>query len=88
VANSTGRFLLILSGMVLDVTRWLSSHPGGSQIIPAQALNVDCARFFEVSSGQGYVILIFFLIWESVPSDWSKENAKPKQAVSITCKTG
>ncbi len=34
--------------MVLDVTRWLPEHPGGSRIIPAQSLNLDCARFFEV----------------------------------------
>ena len=33
--------------MVLDVTRWLPEHPGGRTIIPKQALNLDCARFFE-----------------------------------------
>ena len=36
------------AGMVLDVTRWLPQHPGGTKIIPAQALNMDCSRFFEV----------------------------------------
>ncbi len=34
--------------MILDVTRWLPEHPGGSSIIPAQALNLECSRFFEV----------------------------------------
>jgi cytochrome b involved in lipid metabolism len=47
-ANAAGRCVLILDGMVLDVTRWLPEHPGGSSIIPAQALNLDCATFFEV----------------------------------------
>lgn len=36
-------------GMVLDVTRWLPEHPGGDSIIPAQALDLDCSRFFEVT---------------------------------------
>lgn len=36
------------SGMILDVTRWLPEHPGGSSIIPSQALNLECSRFFEV----------------------------------------
>jgi len=50
-ANSQGRSVLILDSMVLDVTSWLGQHPGGSSIIPAQALNVDCGRFFEVRRG-------------------------------------
>ena len=29
--------LLMMDGMVFDVTRWLPEHPGGSGIIPAQA---------------------------------------------------
>lgn len=33
---------------VLDITRWLSEHPGGSTIIPEQALNIDCSVFFEI----------------------------------------
>lgn len=39
---------LLLDGMVLDVGRWLPEHPGGATIIPAQALDCDCSRFFEV----------------------------------------
>ena len=40
--------LLLLSGMVLDVSRWLYEHPGGAAIIPHQALNIDCTAFFEI----------------------------------------
>ncbi len=47
-ANANGQCLLTMDGMVLDVTNWLSEHPGGMTIIPAQALNVDSCRFFEV----------------------------------------
>ncbi|OQR86591.1 hypothetical protein ACHHYP_10392 [Achlya hypogyna] len=39
---------LIMDGMVLDITRWLPEHPGGSSIIPAEALNVDCVGMFEI----------------------------------------
>ena len=46
--------------MILDVTRWLPEHPGGDTIIPAQALNLDCSRFFEVyhASRESFVYLI------------------------------
>ena len=40
--NAGGGCWLILDGMVLDVTRWLPEHPGGSKIIPRQSLNMDC----------------------------------------------
>jgi len=46
--NAAGECLIIVDGMVLDVTRWLPEHPGGSTIIPGQALNMDAARFYEV----------------------------------------
>lgn len=36
--------LLLPLLQVLDVTRWLPEHPGGSRIIPKQALNLDCRR--------------------------------------------
>jgi hypothetical protein len=32
----SGRNVFFCAGMVLDVTRWLPEHPGGSTIIPAQ----------------------------------------------------
>ena len=35
--NAAGECLLLLDGMVLDLTRWLPEHPGGSTIIPGQA---------------------------------------------------
>ena len=52
--------------MVLDVTDWLSEHPGGSSIIPAQALDLDCARFFEVyhASRESFLYLKEFYIGE------------------------
>jgi cytochrome b involved in lipid metabolism len=40
--NGAGEVLLIIDGMVLDVTRWLQYHPGGQVVIPNQAINVDC----------------------------------------------
>jgi hypothetical protein len=39
--NAGGECLLIVDGMVLDVTRWLPEHPGGSTIIPTQARTHD-----------------------------------------------
>jgi cytochrome b involved in lipid metabolism len=55
--------------MVLDVTRWLPEHPGGARIIPAQSLNLDCARFFEVyhSSRESFLYLREFYIGELHP---------------------
>ena len=35
--NARGGCWLLLDGAVLDVTRWLPEHPGGSTIIPEQA---------------------------------------------------
>jgi cytochrome b involved in lipid metabolism len=57
---------LILNGMVLDVSRWLEEHPGGSTIIPEQALNMDCTVFFEIyhASRQSFKYLKEFYIGE------------------------
>ena len=59
------------AGMVLDVTRWLDEHPGGSTIIPAQALNLDCSMFFEVyhSSRESFLYLQEFYIGELTAAD-------------------
>lgn len=46
--NKNDEILIVLDGMVFDVTRWMPSHPGGSSIIPKQALNMDAARMFEI----------------------------------------
>ena len=50
--------------MVLDVTRWLPEHPGGSTIIPRQALNLDAALFFELyhASRESFLFLKEFYI--------------------------
>jgi hypothetical protein len=81
--------LLILNGMVLDVTRWLEEHPGGSTIIPTQALNIDCTVFFEIyhASKQSFLYLKEFYIGELDPNDYQKllddlppNTPKPSQA--------
>ena len=64
--NAEGETLILIDGMVFDVTRcaihqlirdlhftavatrWLPEHPGGSAIIPEQALNMDATIFFEM----------------------------------------
>jgi cytochrome b involved in lipid metabolism len=50
--------------MVLDVTRWLPEHPGGSTIIPSQALNMDAARFYEIyhASRESFLYVRHFYI--------------------------
>jgi cytochrome b involved in lipid metabolism len=62
---------LLLDGMVLDVTRWLPEHPGGATIIPAQGLNCDCSRFFELyhASRESFLYLQEFYIGELLPSE-------------------
>jgi len=58
-------------GMVLDITRWLEEHPGGSSIIPEQALDVDCTVFFEIyhASRQSFLYLKEFYIGELALED-------------------
>lgn len=65
---------LVMQGMVLDVSKWLDEHPGGSTIIPQHALNVDCTVFFEVyhASKQSFLYLREFYIGELLPSDYCK----------------
>lgn len=65
--------LLLMSGMVLDVSRWLYEHPGGSSIIPTQGLNVDCTAFFEIyhASKQSFLYLKEFYIGELAEEDLS-----------------
>jgi cytochrome b involved in lipid metabolism len=64
--NARGDTLLAMDGMVFDVTRWLPEHPGGSSIIPAQALGRDCTVFFEIYhvSRQSFLYLKEFYIGE------------------------
>lgn len=70
----TVEMLLMLSGMVFDVTHWISEHPGGSTIIPTQALNVDCTEFFEIyhASRQSFLYLKEFYVGELDPADYSR----------------
>jgi hypothetical protein len=46
--NAKGELLLIIDDCVIDVTEWIDMHPGGREIIPAQAINVDATVMFEV----------------------------------------
>ena len=46
--NEKGGCMVTMDGMVFDLLAWLPEHPGGSTIIPQQALNVDCTVFFEL----------------------------------------
>lgn len=63
--------ILVMDGMVYDVTRWLPEHPGGNTIIPKQALGKDSTKFFELyhSSRKSFMYLKEFYIGEIHPSD-------------------
>ena len=69
--NENDELLIILDGMVLDITRWIEEHPGGPSIIPTQALNIDCTIFFEMYhvSRQSFLYLKSFYIGELAPED-------------------
>ncbi|KAF1320362.1 Cytochrome b5 type b, partial [Globisporangium splendens] len=82
--NNSGEVWLVMLGMVFDVTRWLPEHPGGSIIIPEQAVNVDCTVMFEIyhSSRQSFRYLKQFYIGEIdevdlalIPSSAEKPSA-------------
>jgi cytochrome b involved in lipid metabolism len=77
-----GETLLILSGMVFDITRWLDEHPGGSTIIPEQALNMDCTVFFEIyhASRQSFLYLKEFYIGEIAEEDLALVPLPPGDA--------
>ena len=82
-----GETLLILNGMVFDITRWLSEHPGGSSIIPEEGLNGDATVFFELyhASSQSFLYLKEFYIGELDDEDLkgiknlSPDDAKPSK---------
>ena len=85
--NNHGELLIVLDGMVLDITRWLEEHPGGPSIIPAQALNMDCTVFFEMYhvSRQAFLYLKSFYIGELSLEDLaslrsSADGVKPSEA--------
>jgi hypothetical protein len=60
-----------LIAQVFDISRWLDEHPGGSTIIPEQALNMDCTVFFEIyhASRQSFLYLKEFYIGELAEED-------------------
>jgi cytochrome b involved in lipid metabolism len=66
-----GETWLLLDGMVLDISRWLSEHPGGDSIIPQQALNCDSTVMFELYhvSRQSFLYLREFYVGELHPDD-------------------
>jgi len=74
-----GETLLIMSGMIFDITRWLEEHPGGSTIIPEQALNMDCTSFFEIyhASRQAFLYLKEFYIGELSEEDLRRVPLPP-----------
>ena len=69
--NDNNELLIIMDGMVLDISRWIDEHPGGPSIIPTQALNIDCTIFFEMYhvSRQSFLYLKSFYIGELAPED-------------------
>lgn len=69
--NEAGEVWLVMQGMVLDVTRWIPEHPGGSVLIAQEALNVDCTVMFEIyhSSRQSFRYLKQFYIGELAEHD-------------------
>lgn len=78
--NQNNELLIIIDGMVLDITRWIDEHPGGPSIIPSQALNIDCTCFFEMYhiSSASFLYLKSFYIGELHPStQLKKSDIKP-----------
>jgi len=77
----TNELLIIVDGMVLDISRWIDEHPGGPSIIPSQALNIDCTCFFEMYhvSRQSFLYLKSFYIGELNPADLVQLKAKANE---------
>ena len=71
LSTPRGETWLLLDGMVLDISRWLSEHPGGDSIIPQQALNCDSTVMFELYhvSRQSFLYLREFYVGELHPDD-------------------
>ncbi|CAI5742271.1 unnamed protein product [Hyaloperonospora brassicae] len=64
--NGSGEVWLVMQGMVLDITRWIPEHPGGSELIAQEAMNVDSTIMFEIyhASRQSFRYLQQFYIGE------------------------
>ena len=69
--NDSGGCWVTMDGMVFDLEAWLPEHPGGSTIIPQQALNKDCTVFFELyhASRESFTYLREFYIGELWPDE-------------------
>ena len=79
---------MVVDGMVLDVKRWLPEHPGGDKIIPAQSLNAEAARHFELyhSSRESFLYLKHFYVGEVFADDRASVPLVPgPPAVTISC---
>ena len=77
--NERGGCWIVIDGMILDVKRWLPEHPGGDRIIPAQSMNVECARHFELyhSSRESFLYLKHFYVGEVRAEDRSSVPTLP-----------
>ena len=77
--NELGGVWLVVDGMILDVKRWLPEHPGGDRIIPAQSLNAEAARHFELyhSSRESFLYLKHFYVGEVRAEDVGKMPLVP-----------
>ena len=67
-----GRLVIVIDGMLVDVTQWLPFHPGGEKIIPEQALRkADCAYWFELyhATRESFELLKELYIGELDPVD-------------------
>lgn len=83
--NKAGECWLVMQGMVLDITRWIPEHPGGSELIVQEAMNVDATLMFEIyhASRQSFRYLKQFYIGELSSYDLAampKAAEKPSEA--------
>ncbi|CAH0473966.1 unnamed protein product [Peronospora belbahrii] len=81
--NQSGEVWLVMQGMVLDITRWIPEHPGGSELIAQEAMNVDSTIMFETyhASRQSFRYLKQFYIGELSEFDLA-EMPRPMQLPS------
>ncbi|GMF34145.1 unnamed protein product [Phytophthora fragariaefolia] len=83
--NHSGEVWLVMQGMVLDITRWIPEHPGGSELIAQEAMNVDSTVMFEIyhASRQSFRYLKQFYIGELSEFDLAampKSRQQPSDA--------
>jgi cytochrome b involved in lipid metabolism len=78
--NKNEELLILVDGMVLDVTHWLGEHPGGDKIIPKQGLNMDATVFFEMyhNSRASFLYLKQFYLGELADEDFDNLVTSPE----------